>query len=90
MRIMKLKEGFVLRTISGQTVVLPTGGDLDLGMMIKLNDTGCFIWERLAKGTEIDEIVADMLREYDIEEENAKKYVEQINDLSCCISLRFT
>ena len=74
---MKLKEGFVIRTVSGQTVVLPTGGDLDLNMMIKLNDTGRFIWECLEKGAEIEEIVAGMLQEYDIEEETAKKYVEQ-------------
>lgn len=74
---MKLKEGFVLRTISGQTVVLPTGGDLDLSMMIKLNDTGRFIWERLEKGTEVEELVADMLKEYDVSEEKAKEYVEQ-------------
>ena len=74
---MKLKEGFVLRTISGQTVVLPTGGDLDLSMMIKLNDTGRFIWERLEKGTEVEELVADMLKEYEVSEEKAKEYVEQ-------------
>jgi len=74
---MKLKEGFVLRTISGQTVVLPTGGDLDLSMMIKLNDTGRFIWERLEKGVEMEELVEDMLKEYDVSKEKATEYVEQ-------------
>ena len=77
MREMKLKKGFVLRKVSGQTVVLPTGGDLDLNMMIKLNDTGCFIWELLEKGTEKEDIVLAMLQEYDIEEKNANDYVEQ-------------
>lgn len=74
---MKLKEGFVLRKVSGQTVVLPTGGDLDLNMMIKLNDTGRFIWERLEKGAEVEELVADMLQEYDVEETTARGYVEK-------------
>ena len=74
---MKLKEGFVLRTISGQTVVLPTGGDLDLSMMIKLNDTGRFIWERLEKGVEMEELVEDMLKEYDVSREKATEYIEQ-------------
>ena len=77
MRIMKLKEGFVLRKVSGQTVVLPTGGDLDLNMMIKLNDTGRFIWERLEQGAEVEELVADMLQEYDVEEATARGYVEK-------------
>lgn len=74
---MKLKEGFILRTISGQTVVLPTGGVLDLNMMIKLNDTGRFIWERLEKGTEKEELIEDMLKEYDVSREKATEYVEQ-------------
>ena len=74
---MKLKEGFVLRTISGQTVVIPTGEDLDLSMMIKLNDTGRFIWEHLEKGTEIEELVEDMLEEYDVSREKAVEYIEQ-------------
>ncbi len=74
---MKLKEGFVLRKVSEQTVVLPTGGDLDLNMMIKLNDTGRFIWERLEKGAEVEELVADMLQEYDVEEVTARGYVEK-------------
>ena len=40
---MKLKEGFLLRNIAGQTVVLPAGADLDLNMMITLNETGAFL-----------------------------------------------
>ena len=31
---MKLKVGFVVREVAGQTVVLPTGSDLDLNMMM--------------------------------------------------------
>lgn len=73
---MKLKEGFVLRTISEQTVVLPTGGDLDLSMMIKLNDTGRFLWEHLEQGAEQEELVEAMLQEYDITREKASEYVE--------------
>lgn len=40
---MKLKDGFLLRQVAGQTVVLPVSGDLDLNMMITLNDTGAFL-----------------------------------------------
>ena len=46
---MKIKEGFLLRQIAGQNVVLPTGNELDLNMMITLNDTGVFLWEWLQK-----------------------------------------
>ena len=46
---MKLKEGFILRTVAGETVVLPTGGVTNFDMMITLNGTGRFLWEMLGK-----------------------------------------
>ena len=73
---MKIKDGFMLRTVSGQTVVLPVSGDLDLNMMIKLNDTGRFLWENLQKDTTIDELVGEVLKNYDIDEAAARNYIE--------------
>ena len=46
---MKLKEGFLLRQVAGQNVVLPDDDTLNLNVMITLNDTGAFLWERLAQ-----------------------------------------
>lgn len=68
---MKLKDGFLLRTIAGQTVVLPSGGDLDLNMMITLNDTGAFLWEKLQQETDEAALVAALLAEYDVDEPRA-------------------
>ena len=72
---MKLKEGFVLRTIAGDTIVVPTGTTLDLNMMITLNETGKFLWEKLEKGAEVEELVAALLAEYDVDEAKAKTHV---------------
>ena len=72
---MKIKEGFLLRNIAGQTVVLPTGGDLDLNMMITLNDTGAFLWEHLQEETDEAALVQALLAEYDVTEETAAKAV---------------
>jgi hypothetical protein len=73
---MKLKEGFILRTVAGQTVVLPSGGVTNLDMMITLNDTGKFLWERLAAGAEKDELMDALLAEYDVDRERAEESVE--------------
>lgn len=73
---MKLKDGFILRDVAGQTVVLPSGDDLDLNMMITLNDTGKFLWQRLEQGAEFDALVAVLLAEYDVDEATAKRGVE--------------
>ena len=73
---MKLKDGFILREVAGQTVVLPTGGDLNLNMMITLNETAKFLWEKLQN--EIDEagLVAALIAEYEVGEDLAKSCVE--------------
>lgn len=74
---MRIKDGFILRTVSGQTVVLPVSGDLDLNMMIKLNDTGRFLWEKLQKDTTVDELVGEVLKNYDTDEAVAREYIER-------------
>ena len=73
---MKLKAGFVLREVAGQTVVLPTGSELDLNMMISLNDTGKFLWTLLEKEQESEDLVSALLKEYDVDEQTARSAVE--------------
>lgn len=72
---MKLKDGFILRSVAGETVVVPTGDDLDLNMMITLNETGKFLWEKLEQGVEQEELVAALLKEYDVNEQTAREHV---------------
>ena len=72
----KLKEGFVLRSIAGETVVIPSGDELDLNMMITLNGTGTFLWERLETGSDAETLTAALLEEYDVDPETARNAVE--------------
>jgi len=81
---MKLKEGFILREVAGQIVVLPSGDELNLNMMITLNETGKFLWERLENETDEAALVAALLAEYDVDEDTAKAavsgFVTKLND----------
>lgn len=81
---MKIKEGFLLRQVAGQTVVLPSGNELDLNMMITLNDTGAFLWEQLQSETDEATLVAALLAEYDVDEATAAKsvsaFVKKLDD----------
>ncbi len=74
--MLKLKEGFILREIGGEVMVIPSGDELDLNMMITLNETGRFLWERLEEGTTVDALVSALLAEYEVEEPVARKNVE--------------
>ena len=81
---MKLKDGFILREVAGDIVVIPSGEVLDLDMMISLNETACFMWKLLENGTTEDALVAALLGEYEISEDDARKCVidfgEKLNE----------
>lgn len=81
---MKLKEGFILRDVAGQTVVLPTGDELNLNMVITLNETGKFLWERLGNDTDQAALITALLAEYDVDEDTAKAavsgFIAKLND----------
>lgn len=72
---MRIKEGFLLRNIAGQTVVLSTTGDLELNKMITLNETGAFLWELLQQETDEAALTAALLMEYAVEEATAAESV---------------
>lgn len=73
---MKIKDGFILRVVAKQNVVLPATGDLDLDRMLTLNATGKFLWERLAQGAEKEDLVRAMLKHYEINEDTARTCVD--------------
>lgn len=73
---MKLKEGFILQEVAGETVVLPTGDSLDVNMMITLNSTARFLWERMEQETTKDALVDALLAEYGIDRGTAQLCVD--------------
>jgi hypothetical protein len=81
---MKIKDGFLMRQVAGQTVVLPAADDLDLNMMITLNDTGAFLWQKLQSDVDADELVQALLSEYDVDADTARtavsEFLAKLND----------
>ena len=70
---MKIKNGFVVRSIAGESVVVALGeASKTFNGIIKLNETGRFIWDMLSNGAEISELTAAILSEYDIDEATAE------------------
>jgi hypothetical protein len=69
---MKIKEGYLLRNVAGNDVVVPVG-NLDFDGMITLNETGSFIWKALEKGCSMEELISKFLEEYDVDPATAEK-----------------
>ncbi|MBR3173753.1 MAG: PqqD family protein [Eubacterium sp.] len=75
---MKIKDGFVVRDIMGQCVVVATGeASESFSGMIKLNDTGKDIWEGVAAGKSEEEIIDQIVEDYDVDKERAKDSVSK-------------
>lgn len=75
---MKIKEGFMLRNVADNYVVVPMGKEAaDFNGMITLNETGAFMWKCLEKGCTKEELVAKVLEEYEAEEEQVIQSVER-------------
>lgn len=73
---MKLKEGFILREVGEDTVVVPADEIFDMNLMITLNDTGCFLWKFLESETTVEELLEKVLSEYDTDEQTALQFIE--------------
>ncbi len=70
---MKIKDGFVIRRVMGNYVVVATGeASRDFHGMIKLNDTAAEIWESISKGMSEDEIASSMLEKYEVDGEKLR------------------
>ena len=74
--MLKLKDGFILRSIAGEYVAVPVGGDLNPNMMITLNGTGSFLWEKLTQGAERETLVQALMAEYGIDTATAQSAVD--------------
>ena len=63
---MKIKNGFVLKEIADNFVVVPVGEDLvDFSLMITINETGAFLWNCLAEDRSEAELVELLKNEYE-------------------------
>lgn len=74
---MKLKEDLMLRNVGDEWIVIPMGERLlEFNGMIKLNETGAFIWNLLENDIKKEDIVTSLVSEYEINPENANKEVD--------------
>lgn len=75
---MKIKDGFILREVAGSYIVISVGGDsVDFNGMITVNETGAFLWKKLAEDITEKELLGAMLDEYEVDEETAKADISE-------------
>ena len=78
---MKQKEGFVLRKVCGQNVIVGEGLEaINFGKLLAMNETAAWLWE---KGQElgdftVEELADALCKEYKVEPGEAKQDVAEV------------
>jgi hypothetical protein len=82
--IYRQDDSIVSRRIEDEVILVPIRQNVaDLGSIHTLNDVGAFIWEQIDGHRTIVEIVALMVKEFEVTEDEADKdLVEFIQQLS--------
>lgn len=85
---MKLNENFVLRQVADVWIVLPLGdATVSFDGMLKLNETGVFLWRQLEQGADLEKLIQALTGEYEVTEERARAdaiaFLEKLAQIGC-------
>ncbi len=70
--MLQVKKEFTLMKVGVQNIVVAVGEEADkFNGMIRLNESGYFIWNLLVEGIEKEELVKKMCSEYGVDERSA-------------------
>jgi len=74
--IVSQSESIVTRKTGNEYVLVPiTDNIADMNSVYTLNETGAFIWEKIDGKRNLDEIIAAVINEYDIDRKSAESDV---------------
>lgn len=82
---MKLTCEFILREVAGESILVPVGNTaLRFNGIITLEPVGTRIWKGLEAGKRREEILAQILEEFDVDHQTASDdldaFLEQLRD----------
>lgn len=74
----------VTRKTGSEYVLVPVSNNIaEMDSVYTLNETGAFIWEQIDGKRTVEELIAALINEYDIDEETAMKdvfsFIENLN-----------
>lgn len=76
---MKIKEGFVLRNVVDEFIVMPTGDNIaQFEGAVVLNEVSAFIFRKLENNISRDDVLSAVLNEYDVAEAQAAEDLDAL------------
>lgn len=78
---MKTNKDYILRSIAGESILIPTGtAAAQFNGMINLSEVGAFVWENLDSCADLDELAAKVVSAYEVDEATARADVQRFVD----------
>jgi hypothetical protein len=82
--VLSHSSSVVTRKTGSEYVLVPiTNNIADMNSVFTLNETGAFIWELIDGKRDVDEIITELTKEYDIDASGAKAdvmaFIEKMN-----------
>lgn len=86
----KLKDGFIIREIGGNTMAVPVGAKTsEIHGMIALSESGALLWKELEKGADITVLANVLTDNYEIDSAtalaDAEKFVDGLKEQGALI-----
>lgn len=78
---MKTNQNYILRSIAGEYILVPTGpATSDFNGMINLSEVAAFVWKNLDTSRDMDDLIRKVLDEYEVDEATARADVNLFVD----------
>lgn len=78
---MRIKDGFVIRKIMDEVIVVPVGERIaDFNALVSLNESGEELWKALQSDITEEQLVNVLLDNYEIDADTAKNDVKTFLD----------
>lgn len=86
----KLKDGFIIRELGGNTMAVPVGTQTsEIHGMIALSESGALLWKALESGADLQALVTVLTDNYEIDSAvalaDAKKFVDGLKEQGALI-----
>lgn len=76
---MKIKDGFVLRNMMDEYIVMPTGDNIaKFDGVVVLNEVSAFVFKQLKNPVGWEDLLSAVLAEFDVDEETAKEDLNEV------------
>ncbi len=76
---MKAKNGFVLRKVVDEQILMPVGDNIgQFNGTVLMNDVSAFVWEKMQEPVTKEELLQAVLSEFEVDEETASRDLDEL------------